>query len=348
MDTPPDSAAVTDRLLFVDLETTGLAGGAGTYAFLIGLGWFESASFRVRQFLLTSYAAERVLLEEVAGLASQVGSLVTYNGKTFDVPLLDTRFLFHRMSLPFGGLAHLDMLHQARRLWRPPSAGESPGEEGQSRATCRLSVVEEAVLGHVRQGDVPGFEIPFRYFHYVRTGDARPLDAVFEHNRVDLLALAMVTATAARLLHSGPEASRTAREAVGLGQSYQRSGRLDEARASFRRGASLPGSPSVQAEALRAYGLLCRRAGQFGQAAEAWQRILALPGCPVAIATDASDALAVHHEHRLRDFRTARQFAVRSLELAASGARRQAARHRVMRLDRKLGTPVAARAPLLL
>jgi hypothetical protein len=104
----------------------------------------------------------------------------------------------------------------------------------------------------------------------------------------------------------------------------------------------------VQAEALRAYGLLCRRAGQFGQAAEAWQRILALPGCPVAIATDASDALAVHHEHRLRDFRTACQFAVRSLELAASGARRQAARHRVMRLDRKLGTPVAARAPLLL
>jgi uncharacterized protein YprB with RNaseH-like and TPR domain len=221
-----DSAAAGGRMLFIDLETTGLAGGAGTYAFLVGFGWFEDASFRVRQFFLTSYAAEQVLLEEVTALAAQAGVLVSYNGKTFDLPLIETRFLFHRMAPPFGGLTHLDMLHLARRLWRPRTTGESLEREGQSHTTCRLSAVEESVLGHVRQGDVPGFEIPSRYFHYVRTGDARPLDEVFEHNRLDLLALAMLTATAATLLHAGPDAARTAREALGLG--FQDRGRAHE------------------------------------------------------------------------------------------------------------------------
>jgi len=340
-----DSAAVRDRMLFLDLETTGLAGGAGTYAFLVGVGWFEGASFRVRQLLLTRYAVERVLLEEVAVLAAQAGVLVTYNGKTFDLPLIDIRFQFHRMSPPFSGTPHLDMLHTARRLWPPPASSEPTEEGAGTRATCRLSAVEEAVLGHMRQGDVPGCDIPSRYFHYVRTGDARPLGVVFEHNRLDLLALAMLTATAATLLQEGPGASRTAQEALGLGRLYERSGLFDDARACFARAAHLPASPLTQAEALRAYGVLCRRAGQFDNAADAWQRILAMRGCPPRITRDATDALAVHHEHRLRDFQTARLFAVQSLHLTINAARREAARHRVARLDRKLGGP-AGLSPL--
>ena len=341
-----DSVAARGRMLFVDLETTGLAGGAGTYAFLVGFGWFEDAAFRVRQFLLTSYAVERVLLEEVAVLAAQAGALVTYNGKTFDLPLLETRFLFHRMSVPFSAVPHLDMLHHARRLWRPLAACESREQgEGRSEATCRLSAVEEAVLGHVREDDVPGFEVPSRYFHYVRTGDARPLGAVFEHNRLDLLALAMLAATAATLLEEGPDASRTAHEALGLGRLYERGGMTEEARACFTRAVRLGGSPMTQAEALRAYAVSCRRARQFDTAADAWQGILALRGCPPHITKDATEALAVHHEHRLRDFHTARLFAMHSLQLTLNAARREAAQHRVARLDRKL-TPRTDPAPL--
>jgi hypothetical protein len=342
---PSDPAPNRGRTLFVDLETTGLAGGAGTYAFLVGFGWFEGAAFRVKQLLLTGCAAERVLLEEVADVAARSGTLVTYNGKTFDVPLIETRFLFHRMSPPFCGVPHLDMLHHARRLWRSLTTSEG---ERRSQTTCRLSAVEEAVLGHVREDDVPGFEVPSRYFHYVRTGDARPLEAVFEHNRLDLLALAMLTATAATLLQEGPAASRTACEALGLGRLYERGGLTAEARACYARAAGLGGSPVTEAEALRAYGVLCRRAGQFGAAAEAWHRILALQGCPAHITKDAADALAVHHEHRLRDFRAARLFAVRSLQLTASETRREAGRHRVARLDRKLEMPLADLAPLFL
>jgi hypothetical protein len=333
-------------MLFVDLETTGLAGGAGTYAFLVGVGWFERTSFRVRQFLLTSYAVERVLLEEVAALAAEAGALVTYNGKTFDLPLIETRFLFHRMSPPFSDVPHLDMLHRARRLWRPATISDSRDEgEGRAQSTCRLSAMEETVLGHVRDGDIPGFEVPSRYFHYVRTGDARPLGAVFEHNRLDLLSLAMLTATAATLLQEGPDASHTAHEALGLGRMYELGGLTDQARVCFARAAGFEGSPATQAEALRAYAVSCRRAGRFDEAAAAWQRILALGECPVRITKDATEALAVHHEHRLRDFHAARLFAVHSLELTRSAARREAARHRVARLDRKLA-PLATPATL--
>ena len=335
-----DSSVSTGRMLFVDLETTGLAGGAGTCAFLVGVGWFEDTSFRVRQFLLTTYSAERALLQDLAELAAEASILVTYNGKTFDLPLIETRFLFHRMPPPFGGVPHLDMLHRARRLWRAPSgveAGADLTDRGQS--SCRLSAVEASVLGYVREDDVSGFEAPARYFHFVRTGDARPLSGVCEHNRLDLLSLAMLTATAATLLQEGPDASRTAHEALGLGRLYELSGLSDRARLCFAKAASLGGTAATRAEALRAYAVSCRGARKFEDAADAWRRILALGDCPPAITKDAIDALAVHHEHRLRDLQTARTFAVQSLGLNSSGARHAAARHRVARLDRKLTPP---------
>ena len=404
------SGELRDRLLFVDLETTGLAGGAGTYAFLVGCGWFEGTAFRVRQFLLTSFMAERGLLQNVADTMGAAGALVTYNGKTFDLPLIDTRFLFHRMEAPFSSLPHLDMLHPARRLWGSAETGGSASQDppdvphptaaaalgtprrpgsaepaaasadpaNMRRSSCRQTVVEQAVLGHVREGDVPGFEIPSRYFHYVRTGDARPLEGVLEHNRLDLLGLAMLTAQGASLLEEGAAGARTAREALGLGRLYERGGLIAEARACFARaagagaGADLPAGPALasrvagrpdageggkvrpyndldaatMAEALRAYAMISRRVREYEEAAGAWRRILALRACPAHIAQEATEALAVHHEHRLRDFRAARQFAMQALQFDISTTRIEAVYHRVARIDRKLGTPAPQLPPL--
>ena len=348
------SGALRGRLLFVDLETTGLAGGAGTYAFLVGCGWFESATFRVRQFFLSSYAAERGLLEDVADMIGASGALVTYNGKTFDVPLIETRFLFHRLVARHSGLPHLDMLHPARRRWRSQGRAPSSIGVGERQASCRLTLVEQAVLGHVREGDVPGSEVPSRYFHYVRTGDARPLDGVLEHNRLDLLALAMLTARAAQLLEEGASGARTPREALGLGRLYERGGMTGEARACFARaagagltvGAYDDVDSLTAAEALRACGLLCRRERRYAGAADAWRRILTLRGCPARIAQEATEALAVHHEHRVRDLRAARRFAMHALEFSASTTRVQAMQRRLARIDRKLGVPPPQPAPL--
>ena len=323
-------ARVEGRLVFFDLETTGLAGGAGTYAFLVGLAWFDGAVFRTRQFFLSSYTAERALLDAVAGEAAGADAIVTFNGKSFDLPLMETRFVLHRMTTPFAALPHVDMLHPARGLWR------SDDEEGMPGG-CRLTALEETLCGHKRDGDVPAFEIPSRYFHYVRTGDARPLAVVFEHNRLDLLALALVTARMSQLLDEGAAAVRTAREAVGLGRLYERAGMGVEAGACYLRADELPGDVTARADALRRYAVLSRRGRRYEDAAGAWRRALGLGQCPPSIAREAMEALAVHHEHRARNLSEARRFAMRSLQFNITQARQHALQHRLARLERKIG-----------
>ncbi len=345
-------AVCGDRLLFLDLETTGLAGGAGTQAFLVGCAWFDGGTFRIRQFFLPSLAAERTMLEAVAELSTVTDAVVTYNGKSFDLPLIETRFLFHRLPTPFAGMPHVDMLHPARRLWRPDDATETADSTSMGVAGgCRLSALEQAQCGYVRDGDVPGFEIPSRYFHFVRTGDVRPLGGVFEHNRLDLLSLALLTARAAQLLDEGSTAARTGREALGLGRLFERGGMTSEAMECYARAAGLDiGVPRVKtdlltrAEALRAFAVLSRRERRHDEAARAWRTLLEIRHCPRHLAREATLALAVHHEHRLRDPMSAKAFALRSLEIqVASGLSRkpltQAIQHRLARLGRKLGEP---------
>jgi uncharacterized protein len=324
----------TSRVLFIDVETTGLAGGAGTYAFLVGCGWFDGPTFRVRQFFLATYAAETAVLDALSDLAHGTTGVVSFNGKSFDLPLIETRFLFHRMRTPFTGVPHIDMLHPARRLWRAQEH-----EPASMLASCRLSVLEQTLCGVARDGDVPGFEIPGRYFAYVRSGDARPLEAVLEHNRLDLVSLAVLTARAAQLLDDGPAAARTAREALGLGRLYERGNMYDLACEAYRRSAELPADALDRAEALRCRAILCRRLRRFADAAIAWQQLLDLRRCPPHIMREATEALAIHHEHRMRDPHAAQRFAIQSLHLQATPSRQHAVRHRLARLERKLGAP---------
>jgi uncharacterized protein YprB with RNaseH-like and TPR domain len=334
-----DSGRAEGNLLFVDLETTGIAGGAGTYAFLVGCAWFDQGRFRVRQFFLTSFLAERALLQAVMDIARTAGTVVTYNGKTFDLPLVETRFTMHRMETPFATMPHIDMLHPARRLWRGRTANGSSAVDEPGRDSCRLSVMERSLCGHIREGDVPGFEIPARYFQFVRTGDARPLEAVFEHNRLDLLSLALVTARAAQLLDEGAPATRTAREALGLGRLYERGGMTTDAWRCYARAIELDeDDAATRADALRAHAVLSRRMRRFEEAASLWRRLLEVPQCPASMRREASEALAVHLEHRLRDYQAARGYAMNSLDVSASVARKEATLHRVARLNRKLET----------
>ena len=329
------------NMLFVDLETTGLAGGAGTYAFLVGCGWFDGGTFRVRQFFLSAFAAERALLESLTELAATAGTVVTYNGKSFDLPLIETRFMFHRLSTPFAGLPHVDMLHPARRLWREPTREGAAAVAASVDASCRLTSLERTLCGHEREGDVPGFEIPSRYFQYVRSGDARPLAAVLQHNRLDIVSLAMLTARASQMLDDGPAAASTPREAYGMGRLYERAGLFEPALACFQRAGAVAkagaGDPNV-AEATRAAAILLRRLRRYEEAAAAWRELIALRRCPPAYAREAMEALAVHHEHRARNLEAARNFALQSLQLPTTTARQQAVKYRLARLDRKLGS----------
>jgi hypothetical protein len=319
------AGAAPSSVLFFDLETTGLAGGAGTYAFLVGCAAFAGDTFHTRQFFLTGYGAEPALLQAVARWMSPADLLVSFNGRTFDAPLLETRYQFHRAPVPFADRPHADLLLAARRLW----------DRGDG---CSLRVLEEAIGGVTRHSDVPGSEIPARYVHYARSGDAGPLVPVFEHNRLDLLSLALLTARAADLVARGPAAAADAGECLGLGRLLARAGRLDEAAACDARAARdwPTAQPAVRGEALARLARRLRRTGRYLEAAEAWGALLALGLEAETTAREAARALAVHHEHRSKDLEAARAFAVRAARAAASDAHRSDARHRLARIDRKL------------
>ena len=348
-------APAREPFAFFDLETTGLSGGAGTHAFLVGCGWFGDREFVTRQFLLASFSGERALLEMVSSELAGAGALVSFNGKSFDAPVLETRYLFHRLAWPGACLPHLDVLHSARQFWK---AGRETRLRAATRSAgdgCSLVSLERQVLGHRRRTDVAGFEIPSRYFQFVRTADAQLLVAVLEHNRLDLLSLAALTARLLHLAQAGPQAARDAREALALGRVYARAGLDARAREAFDHALETSAASvatvdrPIQIEALRSLAIAFRRARRFEEAAECWRRLLATPGCPNRLACDATEALAVHQEHRVRDLVAARTFALETLErvgLERPTARNEAVRHRLDRLERKMGPLVSdSRSP---
>jgi uncharacterized protein YprB with RNaseH-like and TPR domain len=324
------------RTVFIDLETTGLSGGAGTVAFLVGCGYYDLGAFQVRQFLLTSHSAERALLTAVAEFFDDANLIVTYNGKTFDVPVMETRWSFHRMEMPLDGVPHFDALHTARRLWKV--RGDDSGDGG-----CRLSTLERTLFDVRRVGDVGGFEIPSRFFHFMRTGDARPLEPVLEHNRLDLVSLAAVTARAVQLAQAGADGCPDEQQALALGRIYERAGMCDRAELCFRRAANSP-SLEIKIEALYRLSLRCRRSRRFDEAVSCWQSIVAVTGSrsarrnkvAAALREFAVEALAIHQEHRERDLTAARELALFALDEGIGGRRADSYRHRLARLDRKL------------
>jgi hypothetical protein len=295
----------------------------------------------------------------VAAELARAGALVSFNGKSFDAPMLEGRYLFHRIAWRGREMPHLDVLHPARRFWKAPASAARAfslgGARGGDDASCSLQSLERQLVGLRRQGDVSGFEIPALYFQFVRSGAAAPLGAVLEHNRLDLLTLAALTARLMDLARRGPDAAGDAREALALGHVYARAhrhaqgvlsqptgGALEErARTSYRRAIDRCRSPRgaydpIRIEALRALALTCRRARMHDEAAAAWRELVEMRGCPAPILRDAAEALAIHHEHRVRDLAVAKAFALRNLESGRDLGWADAALHRLARIDRKL------------
>ena len=288
-----------------------------------------------RQYFLGAFQHERTLLNEVDGLVRRSAGLVSYNGKSFDVPMLETRYHFNRLEPPFGGFAHVDMLHVARRFWR--SAPAAPGAWPDTDS-CRLSALERVLFGVRRVGDVQGVEIPNRYFDYVRSGNAERLEPVFEHNRLDLLSLALITARALHVLEDAPARCASARESLRPAGSWKPSGRLGDAercyvdaidRSRLERGAD---TGSVRADAMRSLALRYRREARFTEAADVWRAIVVEREASPRLRREALEALAIH----LRTPR-ARPVGGTPLRAPVAGRARRHAQHG--------GEPVPARAP---
>jgi hypothetical protein len=220
------------------------------------------------------------------------------------------------------------MLHPARRLWRHDEQG------------CRLSTLERTLFDVRRFGDVPGMEIPSRFFRFVRSGDPCPLEPVLEHNRIDLVSLAAVTARATKLARDGHDACRDCAEALALGKVFEKVQLTGRAEACFRRAASAA-DHTVRGEALYRLAVRLRRERRFEDAAAVWRELLGLTeprsacrGLLGDLRQVAVEALAIHHEHRAKDLAGARELALAALDDA--GARTDDLQYRVARLDRKL------------
>ncbi|MGA9884597.1 MAG: ribonuclease H-like domain-containing protein [Candidatus Acidiferrales bacterium] len=283
---PEASREVADprKWLFLDTETTGMAGGSGTYAFLVGIAWWDAGGLEVEQFFMREHSEEHSLLLELAERMAERRVLVTFNGKSFDWPLLETRYRMTRnIKMPVPR-AHLDFLHPARNLWRP------------RLGSVRLAKLEQHVLGWNRGTDVMSELIPSIYFDYLRGGSPEPLVPIFHHNQMDLRGLAALAARVLALLAHPEEHGQDALEIFGVSRICERRGDV-RARDLYERSIAGELPEAVNRKARRSLALLAKRAGDRGRAAAIWAEMLGSS----REGLEAYEQLAIHYERRARD-----------------------------------------------
>lgn len=291
------------RSAFLDVETTGLAGGTGTYAFLVGLGWFEGQEFRVRQVFMRDYGEEPALISVVEETLLRLSGIVSFNGKAFDVPLLETRFVLSRRRFPLSSAPHLDLLHTARRLW------------GLRLDSCRLSNLETEILGLQRRGDVPSALVPQLYLDYLRYGRAEPLAGVFYHNAQDILSLAALTALACTL-YEDPlcHEAECPEDLYSLARLYSHVGLAERAETVLRAALEAPIPEDLRRQAVYHLSFHLKRQGHWPEAIELWQSVIEEHHGRLYPFVE----LAKYYEHRARDFQRAEDVVLAAIELVTS------------------------------
>jgi uncharacterized protein len=331
--------------LFLDTETTGLAGGTGTYAFLVGLAWWDAGGLQVEQLFMRDHGEEHSLLLELSGRLRERPVLVTFNGKCFDWPLLETRFRVTRAIEPPIPAAHIDLLHPARQLWR------------RQLSSVRLAELERSVLGGEslgwsRQQDIDSSCIPEFYFDYLRGGPAEPLADVFRHNRMDLRGLAVLSGRIFASLAASDSSAPAgpALELYGISRLLGRRGERARARAVCERALQTGLPAPIDRAARRDLACWASRERDFHRAAQLWRELARDP----AASFEACERLAIHSEHRARDLHEAARYAraslrrlrqARQIGLIEPGrcARIETRlQRRVARLDHKLGKTAAS------
>jgi uncharacterized protein YprB with RNaseH-like and TPR domain len=292
--------------VFLDLETTGLAGGTGTVPFLVGLAYFRDERFKVTQFFLNEMAEEDRLVRELAQFVSDMGfkSIVTYNGKAFDMPLVETRFAMHRTPCPLRGLPHLDFLFSARSLWK------------HKYDSCRLFSLAQQICQAERSEDIPGAEIPLRYFQYIRSGDFSLIEPILYHNQEDLLSLLGVVVAGSILVErhraSAERGEADAMDLFGVAKLFEKAGDATKSVAlleqALAQGRGLTAEVSQVARKKLSHHF--KKSKDWDKALSFWQE---------AAAGDEIDSfreMAMYYEHKARDFGEAVRIATEGLALA--------------------------------
>jgi uncharacterized protein YprB with RNaseH-like and TPR domain len=323
-----EEALDPSQWLFLDTETTGLAGGTGTYPFLVGLAWWDAGGLEVEQLFMRDYGEEHAVLEALAARMAERRVLVTFNGRSFDWPLLETRYRMTRHIQSRVPAAHLDLLPPARHLWRL------------KLGSVRLIELERHALGPLpwqRDDDIPGAMIPQAYFHYLRGGGPQALAQVFRHNQMDLRGLAMLAARLLALLANPEAAEGDALELYGLSRLLCRRGQDEAARRLYERALDAGLPEEADRAARRELARMAKRERDFERASALWEDILG----DSRDGLDAYEQLAMYYEHQARAPQRAAELtreALEALRSAWQGGGLSPAAYRRMRarLERRL------------
>ena len=332
----PDEIGNPDHWLFLDTETTGLAGGSGTYAFLVGVGWWEGGGLEIEQFFMRECSEERALLLALRERILERPVLITFNGKSFDWPLLETRYRMSRkISVPTPRV-HLDFLHPARTLWRL------------RLGSVRLSELESHVLGWDRGCDVLTDLIPRIYFDFIRGGPPERLIPVFHHNQMDLRGLAALSTRILSLLSNAENLGQDGMELFGVSRICEKQGEHTRARHLYEKSIASFLPRETDRAARRSLARLAKRQGDFDLACELWREAAGNS----RQGYEAYEQLAIYYEHKARDTEEARHIVRQALDelgranqmgdITPAAYREIKARfdYRIQRLERKSRRPL--------
>ncbi len=293
-----------ESALFLDLETTGLSGGTGTLPFLIGMGTYRNGKFMVAQYFLAEMGDEERMIRDLGNFFREMNfkSIVTYNGKAFDLPLLETRFALHRERFPLAGLPHLDFLFSARHLWK------------HKHESCRLFHLAREIVQAERDEDIPSAEIPLRYFQYVRTGDHSLIEPILYHNQEDILSLLGVVIAGAVLFEKGrslwDEGEEDAMDLVGIGRLYESRGQHEKSIELFERALEGKLTGEVSLTVRKKLSVHFKKSRDWDKAISLWK------GMTEHNQLDSFRELAMYYEHKEKKYGDAIRAAEEGLALS--------------------------------
>jgi uncharacterized protein YprB with RNaseH-like and TPR domain len=284
------------QAVFIDTETTGLAGGTGTLAFLTGAGFFEKNGFKILQYFIRDYDEETAALYSLSSLLKNFDNIVSFNGKSFDIPLLSTRYMLNRIENPFEKPFHLDLLASARRLYR------------ERLESVSLSSLETNLLSLKREGDIPGYEIPSVYFRFLRDRNPYPLKPIFYHNRMDILSMVTLTVDMAKSFKAPFDSESCAnQDYYCLGRVYEDMGMTERSIKCYEQALTVSG---VREKSHTQLSLLFKRLGRWHEAERLWTN-MAKGNINTIFALVE---LAKYYEHKLKDYDKAAQVTLKALE----------------------------------
>jgi len=312
-----------DCLLFIDTETTGLSGGTGTVAFLIGLGFIEKQIFTVHQYFITQLSHEEGMLDLLQKIIPLFDSLVSYNGKSFDIPLLNSRFVLNRMPPILENIQHIDLLHPTRTFWK------------YSMENCKLKTVETDLLGLYREDDIPGEMIPDAYFDYLRSRRIDKIERIFYHNRFDIITM-LANLILVMKAYQSQEPEENPLTDYAKARMFTRKKDMDRSIAHYEHVLNSKITVSRRQKTNLELALLYKKTGQWKKAQSLWENLLE---DRYPFSTEPYIELAKYYEHQLKDFGKALEITAAALDALPDSMKTESEeiQKRMRRLKKRLG-----------